>query len=195
VSQAPEQGRERPSRYTRSFSGLLVAVVVTVVFVAAYVAFRALTREQPEIERDVDYLTQVRELQAADVSVVFPCRLPEGWRATSTAFERGAPPRWGVGFVTDDDEFVGVRQEDQDVEDLLETYVDESADQGDDASPANGLGVGTWQTWSDSGGDHAYSAELGPPLEGQTLLVYGSAAVAEQEELLAQLTTAPVGSC
>lgn len=195
MSEAPEQGRERPTRYPRTFTGLLVAMVATVAFVAAYVAFRAVTREQPDIRPDVDYLGQVQELQQAEVSVVFPCRLPDGWRATSTAFERGTPPQWGVGFVTDDDEFVGVRQQDTDVEALLDTYVDESADQGEDASPENGLGVPTWQTWSDSGGDHAFSATLGAPLAGQTLLVYGSAAVAEQEELIGLLTTAPVGGC
>jgi hypothetical protein len=59
----------------------------------------------------------------------------------------------------------------------------------------NQLGVAAWQTWSDSGGDLAYSATLGPPLDGQTLLVYGSASAAQQEAVIAQLTTAPVAGC
>lgn len=195
MSEPPEQGRERPSRYPRTFGGLIGSMVVTVVFVAGYIAFRALTRDQPDIKQEIDYLSQVQELQAADVGVVYPCGLPDGWRATSTDFERGTPPQWGVGFVTDEDEFVGVRQEQQDVEDLLETYVDESADQGDDAAPANELGITTWQTWSDTGGDHAFSAALGGPLDGQTLLVYGSASVAQQEQLIGLLSTAPADGC
>src|SRR4029079_9194351 len=84
------------------------------------------------------------------------------------------PPTWAVGFVTDDDEFVGVRQEETDVAALLHTYVDEQPRQDEDAPVPNELGVTTWQTWSDSGGDLAFSAPLGPPLDGQTLLVSGS---------------------
>ncbi|QIG44293.1 DUF4245 domain-containing protein [Nocardioides anomalus] len=195
MSDTPEQGRERPSRYTRSFGGLIGAMVVTVVFIAGYVAFRAVTRDQPDVKQDVDYLAQVSELQGADVTVVFPCGLPDGWRATSTDFERGDPPTWGIGFVTDDDEFVGVRQEQSDVDDLLETYVDKSADEGEDASPENSLGVSTWQTWSDDGGDHAFSTTLAGPLDGQTLLVYGSASVAQQEELVGRLSTGSTQGC
>ena len=60
-------------------------------------------------------------------------------------------------------------------------------------SPANGLGVTSWQTWSDAGGDHAFSTELtSGPLAGETLLVYGSAPVADQETLLRALTLDPV---
>jgi hypothetical protein len=186
---------ERPSRYNRSFGGLLAAMVVTVVAVAAYVGVRALVRDQPDVVQEVDYLAVVRDLQAADVQVVYPCSIPDGWRSSTTSFTRGSPPAWGIGFVTDDDEFVGVRQGDTDVEDLLDTYVDEASAQGDDVSPINLLGVPVWQTWSDAGGDHAFSATLGPPLDGQTLLVYGSASPAQQEAVIAQLTTGPATDC
>ncbi|HRD63960.1 MAG TPA: DUF4245 domain-containing protein [Nocardioides sp.] len=186
---------ERPSRYNRSFGGLLGAMVVTVVFVGGYVGFRALTRDQPEIVEKVDYIAAVGELQSADVQVVYPCSIPEGWRASSTAFKRGEPPRWGIGFVTDDDEFVGIRQEATGVDDLLDTYVDEQPVHGDEVSLPNDLGVETWDTWSDSGGDLAWSAELGPPFEGQTLLIYGSASAAQQEALIAELTAGPVADC
>ena len=193
VSQQPVPTPERPSRYDRSFGGLLAAMLVTVLFVAAYVGFRALIRDQPDIVPEVDYLSEVQELQRAEVTVVHPCGLPEGWRASSTSFTRGTPPSWGVGLVTDDGEFVGVRQEQADVADLLASYVDESPDQGEDAAPTNHLGVSSWETWSDGGGDHAFSTTLPSPLAGQTLLVYGSASVAQQERLIDLLTTAPVG--
>ena len=193
VSEQPAATPERPGRYQRSFGGLLAAMVATVVFVAAYVGFRALTREQPEIQPEVDYLSCVAYLQEADTTVVYPAALPSGWKATSIHFERGAPPQWRIGMLTADDEFVGVVQEDDDVDDLLDHYVDPSPRQGEDASPANTLGVTTWQTWSDSGGDHAFSTELeAGPLAGQTLLVYGSASVADQEALLEMLTVEPV---
>jgi hypothetical protein len=186
---------EQPSRYDRSFGGLLAAMIVTVLFVAAYVGFRALTRDQPDVVEKVDYLSCVAYLQEADVTVVYPGELPPHWKATSINFERGNPPRWRVGMVTDDDEFVGVVQQKMEVADLLHSYVDQSPAQGDDAAPVNTLGAAQWQTWSDAGGDHAFSTVLDSgPLAGQTLLVYGSASVADQEAVLATLTLDPVGA-
>lgn len=191
----PGSAPEQPSRYDRSFGGLLAAMVVTVVFVAAYVGFRALTRDQPEIEQKVDYLSCVAYLQEADVTVTYPAVLAPGWRATSISFERGTPPSWRIGLLTADGEFVGVVQEQADVEDLLRSYVDKSPASGEDATPQNDLGASTWQTWSDAGGDHALSAvPASGPLAGQTVLVYGSAPLADQESLLASLTLEPVAS-
>jgi hypothetical protein len=189
----PDPAPERPSRYNRSFGGLLAAMVVTVLFVGAYVGFRALTRDQPELEPDVDYASCVAYLQEADVSVAYPQELPSGWRSNVIHFDRADPPQWRIGLLTDDDEFVGVVQQQADVDDLLAEFVDENPSQGDDASPENSLGVTSWQTWSDSGGDHAFSTQLeSGPLAGQTLLVYGSAPVADQEALLRALTLDPV---
>jgi hypothetical protein len=186
---------ERPSRYDRSFGGLLAAMIVTVLFVAAYVGFRAITRDQPDVEHEVDYLSCVAYLQEAELTVAYPDQLPKGWTATSIDFERGDPPQWRIGMLTDHGEFVGVVEERSDVEELLHTYVDKAPLQGDDATPDNSLGAASWQTWSDAGGDHALSAVLSSgPLAGQTLLVYGSAPVADQEEVLGRLTVGPVAS-
>jgi len=194
VSDEPAATPEQPSRYDRTFGGLVAAMIATVVFVAAYIGFRALTRDQPDIEPEsVNYLNCVADLQGGEVTVAYPRALPAGWIDTSIDFERGVPPTWRVGILTDRSEFVGVVQEQADVEDLLAAYVDESPDDGEDASPGNDLGVETWQTWSDDGGDHAFSTELeSGPLAGQTLLVYGSAPVADQEALISLLTVEPV---
>jgi len=189
VSEQPAAAPEQPSRYSRSFGGLVAAMIATIVFVAAYVGFRALTRDQPDIEPEVDYASCVAYLQEADLTVVHPERLPAGWRANSIHFEQGEPPSWRMGMVTADNEFVGVVQQQEDVDDLLEDYVDASPRQGADASPENTLGVASWQSWSDEGGDRAFSAELGAgPLAGQTLLVYGSAPEADLETVLGLLT-------
>jgi hypothetical protein len=88
-----------------------------------------------------------------------------------------------------------VVQSGQPLDDLLHTYVDKAPAKGDDAAPENGLGVAEWQTWSDQGGDHAFSTELDSgPLAGQKLLVYGSAPVEDQEALISLLTVAPVAN-
>jgi hypothetical protein len=196
VSQGPAATPpEQPSRYNRSFGGLIAAMIVTVLFVAGYVGFRAAFREQPDIKPNVDYLSCVAYLQEADVAIVHPQELPAGWRANGIFFERGTPPQWRLGILTDDDEFVGVVQQKGDLDDLLAEYVDESPGQGDDVSPQNDLGATTWQTWSDVGGDHAFSTELTDgPLAGQTVLVYGSAPLADQQTFLERLTLAPVGT-
>jgi hypothetical protein len=189
----PDPAPERPSRYDRTFGGLFAAMIVTVLFVAAYVGFRALTREQPDLEPDVDYASCVAYLQEADASVVYPRELPSRWRANAIHFVRGNPPEWRIGLLTDEDEFVGVVQHEGDIHDLLTKYVDQNPRQGEDAAPANSLGATVWQTWSDPGGDHAFSTVLGSgPLAGQTLLVYGSAPVADQERLIQALTLDPV---
>jgi hypothetical protein len=189
----PDPAPERPSRYDRSFGGLLAAMIVTVLFVAAYVGFRALTRDQPDTEPESsNYLSCVADLQAADTAVVYPIELPAGWIDTSVAFARGTPPEWRMGILTDRGEFVGVVQQQTDVDDLLSTYVDKAPTAGEDATPANSLGARTWQTWSDSGGDHAFSTVMASgSLAGQTLLVYGSAPVLDQEALISLLTLDP----
>jgi hypothetical protein len=194
VSEGPAGPPEKPSRYDRSFGGLLAAMIVTVLFVAAYVGFRAFIREQPDIEPEsVNYLTCVSELQSAGTTVAYPIALPAGWIDTSVAFQRGDPPAWRIGMLTDRGEFVGVVQQDRSLDELLTTYVDQAPVKGADASPDNGLGVAQWQTWSDQGGDHAFSTEIDSgPLAGQTLLVYGSAPVADQEALISLLTVDPV---
>jgi hypothetical protein len=196
VSEGPAAPPEKPSRYDRSFGGLLAAMVVTVLFVAAYVGFRAFIREQPDLQPDsVNYLSCVSDLQGDGTTVVYPVELPAGWLDTSVAFERGDPPSWRIGILTDRGEFVGVVQSGQPLDDLLHTYVDKTPSKGDAASPENGLGVAEWQTWSDPGGDHAFSTELDSgPLAGQKLLVYGSAPVEKQEAIISLLTVAPVAN-
>jgi hypothetical protein len=186
----PDPAPGQPSRYNRSFGGLLAAMIVTVLFVAAYVGFRALTRDQPDIEpKSVNYLSCVADLQAADIAVAYPVELPAGWIDSSVAFARGTPPTWRLGLLTDRGQFLGVVQQKESVRDLLATYVDKTPIPGDDATPQNTLGVTGWQSWSDRGGDHAFSTVVeSGPLAGETVLVYGSAPVPDLEALVGLLT-------
>ena len=73
-------------------------------------------------------------------------------------------------MLTDNGQFVGVRQEDADLDSLLDTYVDEDATAGDTVT-VDGAIVPEWQEWSDAGGDHAYAASIGD----YEILVYGPA--------------------
>jgi hypothetical protein len=180
-----EHVSEQPSRYTRSFSGMTGALIVTVVFVLAFVTWRGLFRgDTDDTPAAVDWEASVRLAEDAGYRAVHPRELPAGWIATSVdpLFARD-DPRWGLGVLTDDGSFIGIRQQDASVAELVEEYVDEKADAGEDATVTSEI-TDTWQTWSDEGGDHGFSTELGD----EALLVYGSAPVADIEAYLGVLT-------
>jgi hypothetical protein len=197
VDAAEDEGPEAPGRHPRTTQGLLGALVVTLLFVAAFVGFRALVTDSPEgPPRVVDYLSTVEALQDSGSELVYPTSLPDGWVATSLDVVPGERPAWGLGMLTDEGGFVGLRQEDADVDELIAAYVDPDAEPGDQSVFASGLSTGPWQTWADIGGDLAFSTTLTSKSKnsiGETLLVYGSATRDEQEQLIALLTEAPLG--
>ena len=175
---------EQPSRYTRSFGGMTGALIVTVLFVIAYVVWRGLFRtDVDDTPVPVQWQESVELADQAGLEVVRPRELPAGWTATSVDLFAGDDPRWGLGVLTDDGDFIGIRQQDASVDELVRLYVDEKAEAGDDAGVASDV-TDTWQTWSDDGGDHGYSTEL----DDDALLVYGSAPVADIEAYLGLLT-------
>ena len=119
----------------------------------------------------------------AGLAVVRPSELPEGWQATSVDLVAvGDDPRWGLGVLTDDGDFIGIRQQGASEDDLARLYVDEEPVEGDEVSLASDV-ASTWQTWSDDRGDHGYSTELGD----EALLVYGSAPVEQIEDYIGLL--------
>lgn len=175
---------EQPSRYTRSFNGMVGALIVTVLFVLAYVVWRGLFRTDVDATpTPVDWQASVQLAEGAGYPVVHPRELPAGWTATSVDLAAGDDPQWGLGVLTDDGDFIGIRQQDTSVDELVRVYVDEKADAGDEASVASDV-TDTWQTWSDDGGDHGFSTELGD----EAVLVYGSAPVDDLETFLGLLT-------
>ena len=178
-------GQGQPSRYTRSFSGMVGALIVTVLVVLAFVAWRGLFRtEVDNTAVAVDWEESVELAQQVDLQVVHPRELPTGWIATSVDPSFGGDdPRWGMGVLTADGDFIGIRQEDASADDLAEVYVDEDAEAGEDAAVPSEV-TDTWQTWSDEGGDHGYSTEL----DDDAVLVYGSAPVEDIETYIGLLT-------
>ena len=148
---------ERPGRYQRSFSGMVGAMIVLVLVVALFVAFRAINRTQPETEADaVDY-TRPAEFarEQARFPVLAPAELPEGWRATSVRFANGRDQAWHVGFLTEADEYVGLEQADESAADLVEQHVDEDATEGGSVT----VDGDEWRSWTDEGGDSALVRE------------------------------------
>ena len=178
----------KPSRYQRSAGALVGALLVTMVAILAFVALRAAVRRDLEVRPEaIDYLEAVRNLQDAGRDVVYPQPLPEGWIVTSVDSSPGERPVWGLGMLTDDGAFVGVRQEDESASDLVDTYVDEEAAAGEPLGTPGAV-ADSWESWTDEGGDVGYTAELAGDT---TLLVYGSAGEDAVQALLERLTTEP----
>lgn len=179
---------QQGGRYQRSAAGMIGALIVTMAAIAAFVALRAVNRNDLDVDPEtVDYLSAVEAVQGVGRDVVYPATLPSGWRVTSLDSEPGDRPVWGLGMLTDGGAFVGVRQEDDSIDNLVEIYVDEDATEGDPLSLPGGLAT-SWSTWTDEGGDVGYATEV----DGQSVLVYGSAGVADVREMVGLLTTEPV---
>lgn len=174
---------EKPGRYQRSSNGLIGAMIVTLLAIGAFVLVRSLIRADVEVEPEpVDYAAAATAARGAGFDVIAPSSLPSGWIATAIDLSQTDPPRWGLSILTDDEKFVGLRQEDESVDDLVEENIDDDATQGSALSLDSVVGS-EWQTWTDEGGDTGYSIEYGD----QTLLVYGSAPAAELQEFIGLL--------
>lgn len=177
---------EKPGRYQRSTGGLIGAMTVTVVCVLAFVGWRALFRTDAEVDREpVQWQESVKLAESANLTIAHPRELPDGWIATNVDLRAGDTPRWWLSMLTEDEAYVGIRQEATSIGELVRTFLDKEAVQGEDTTISSDV-AGRWQTWSDEGGDVGYSAEVGD----QRLLVYGSAPAEEIEAFIGQLTTA-----
>lgn len=176
---------QQPGRYQRSPAGMIGAMIVLLLAIGAFVGFRALNRDELQVEPErVDYLGAVEAVQAEDRQVAYPASLPSGWRATSIDAAAGAG--WGIGFLTPGG-YAGVRQSGESLDQLLRTYVDEDTSARSPVEPGGELAQ-RWRAFADAEGDLAYAAEV----DGQTVLVYGSAPEEDLLALVGRLTTEPV---
>jgi len=168
-------------------------MIVLVLAVVGYYSYQNLTHDQPDVKPvAVDYRATVRTVQEAGATVAYPRSLPKGWivRDSNSMYVPGDRPVWQLPMLTADGEFVGIHQTNAPLDDLLDSDVPQGARRGEDVRIPSGLdGVTTWSSWSDGSRDHAFAATLGD----DTLLVYGSAPVADLKKVIGLLTTAPVG--
>lgn len=190
------------ARYERSAAGMVGAMIVTLLVILAFVAFRALNRDDLQVEpTSVDYLQVVEGLQGNDLDPAYPSRLPKGWQATRAVYD---PENlaWELDLLTDDERYIGVRQAALRDKDLIEEYVDDEGKAGEVTGFDTGVAP-EWTTWEVDNDDRAYTAPLGlpqvdettPELErgqGTTLLVFGSASAADFEALIGELVLDPV---
>ena len=181
-----EQPSEQPSRYQRSPSGMAGALLLTLLVVFGFVAFRACSRTNLDVEPDhIDYRAQVGYAQEAGATLVYPARLPPGWYATRVDYEAGTRPELGLSLLTPDNQYVGIRQSPVPIPELVTTYVDPQPTAGPPVT-LDGAIVRHWDTWTDAGGDTALVARW----HHESLLVFGTVPLADLESLTRSLTTA-----
>jgi Protein of unknown function (DUF4245) len=184
---------EQPGRYQRSTSGMVGALIVTLLVILAFVAFRACDRSNLDVKPGrVDYLAEVRYAQQAGTEVVYPARLPRGWYATQVTFSPGRQPGMELSMLTGAGEYAGLVESPASPPDLLTTYVDPHPASGGPVTVAGSV-VSRWDTWTDSGGDTALVAQRGHGPTAESLLVFGTVPRTQLEELAAALTTVRVG--
>lgn len=177
-----------PGRYSRSFGGLVGAMIVVVLGTVVFVLLRGCVTDPQTFEATpVDYREAVAEAQAGGLDVVYPAALPQGWRATDVDLEPPPEAVFGLSVLTAEDQYVGLRVEDQPLPDLLRRYVDESYREADPIT-VQGSVARRWQGFADDGGDSAYAAEV----DGRTVLVYGSAPASSLAAVVSSLTDVPV---
>ena len=155
-------------RYQRSTAGMVGAMIVLVLLVAAFVVFRDANRNDlARSARAVDYTQDAAfAREQAGFDLVAPPQLPEGWRATTARFVAGGDERWHLGMLTEDDDYVGLEQSAASAESMVATHVDEEARRGKPVT----VDGDRWVTWRDDGGDLALVRESG----GTTTLVVGN---------------------
>lgn len=180
-------------RYQRSFLGLVVSMVLTVLAIGSVLWFTGLFRQSTTVEPEhVDYLEIVGAAQSADKEVVYPTSIPKGWFATGVDVEPDQPKTFGLRFLTDKGRFVGVRLERASVTGLVHRWVDKDATEIDDYEVPATIEepfVRRWRGFEDDGGDTAYAADLGKT----AVIVFGSAPAAELQAIVDVLDDGPVG--
>lgn len=175
---------EQPGRYQRSTSGLVGALLVTVLVILAFVGLRAcISTNLDEKPQHVDYLAEIGFAQQAGAHLVYPASLPQGWYVTRLDYSPGHRPELGLSMLTPATAYAGLQQSPLTLPQLLTTYVDPDPTSGAPVTLDSGL-VTRWDTWTDAGGDTALTARW----HHQSLMVFGSASLAELEAVASTLT-------
>ncbi len=178
--------QQQGSRYERSMSGMVGAMLVTIVLVLIFVVIRAITRDDVELEREsIEYLPVVAAVQEADkLDPAYPPSLPSGWKAIGAGVRGNG---WEMDFETAAGNHISIRQQTRVLQDMVREYVDEDA--SDDGIVRVGGEYGDeWRAFSDGQGDQAVAVMLE---DNEVLLVFGTAPADELRVFASSLVDDP----
>jgi len=162
------------------------AMVVVLLFVLAFVIFRALNRDNSTIHPEaVDY-QPIAAAGRADgrIDVWAPKTLPKGWAATAARYDTGANPHWHLS-ASDGKHYLGIEEG---IDGLAAEL--QRATQGT-LVPAGSVEISgvTWSVYTDSQGDYAVARAMPSktPRYPETLVVVGTTPPAEVRAYAASL--------
>lgn len=173
----------RKPAYPRTFPGLIAAMLIVVLAVLAFVAFRGALRDNPDAPpvRSVEWKPWFDAArQEGRIDVLAPAALPKGWIPRAARYSSGA---LHLAMLTDEKKYVGLEEADRSLAALVEQYVDEAAVAG---KPVMIAGA-EWQTWTDEAGDYAVGRTVGQGRTATSYLVVGSAPAADVRAFAASL--------
>jgi hypothetical protein len=173
---------KKPS-YKKTVFDITISMALVGLFVVLLAGFIGQTRKANEIEiRAVDLSAIARGVsQRTDLTIYAPEGLPESWVATSGRLEQiQNNPLWRFGMVSPSGEFVGVKVSEYDAVKMIEVsgyQITESQ-----AVMIENLEVVQWQD--------SFTNERGfyYQIDGENILIYGTASFEEQINLLNSLT-------
>lgn len=105
------------ARGTETTGDMVRTVFILMGVLAVVAGIFAINRPGARVPDPVDYESVLGIVQDEyPYDVLAPSSLPDNWRATSVYHEQdGAGHRWRVGFLVDDDQFVGLEQSDGEI--------------------------------------------------------------------------------
>jgi hypothetical protein len=187
MTESPAPVRERPGGYRRSSSGLIGAMIATVVAVLLFVGFRSLTRDNTATAiPSVDWQISFQAARAdGKLAVLAPPSTPSGWKATSVSFMPGSAPSWHLGLLTAKQKYVGIYEARDDVGDLVQDHVNGNVHRGHDVN----LDGASWRVYTGSVGDYALARTVEHAGSQEAQLVVGTAPAAEIRDFTESLTS------
>jgi hypothetical protein len=108
---ARKAANSRKHRESRSLKNLVVALLATLAIMLVIVLI--VPRSDTPIEPDIDVAATAERAQAAMSAPIAVPELSEGWRANAAEIRRSEADQvtaWYVGYLTPEDEFVGMYQ-------------------------------------------------------------------------------------
>ncbi|MGN6723499.1 MAG: DUF4245 family protein [Marmoricola sp.] len=180
---APER---KPNRYELPLSNMVGAMVVVVLFVLAFVIFRAVNRDNSSVRPEaVDYHPIAAQGRTdGRIDVWAPPSLPKGWSATAARYDTGTNPHWHLS-ASDGKHYLGV-----------EEGIDGLAAELHLALQGNPMPAGkveisgvTWSVYTDAQGNYALARSMPSktPRYPETLVVVGTTSPSQVRAYAASL--------
>jgi hypothetical protein len=183
----PTAPQRKPNRYELPLSNMVGAMVVVVLFVLAFVIFRALNRDNSSVQPETVNYHSIAAQGRADgrIDVWAPIALPKGWRASAARYATGNNPHWHLS-ASDGHHYLGV-----------EEGIDGQAAELRMAMQGTPVAAGkveidgiTWSVFTDTQGDYALTRSMPSktPRYPESLVVIGTTSPSLVREYAASLT-------